>query len=311
MFLIGGNPASNHPRLMRTLMTIRRRGGEVIVINPVVETGLVNFSVPSDVGACCSARKIASLYVQPHIGGDLALLTGIAKRVVETRRPRRGVPRPATPRASPSSRDRSSRRPWDEIDAQSRRRPRRRSTRIADAVRAAKNVVFSWTMGITHHVHGVENVQAIANLALLRGMVGRPHAGLMPIRGHSNVQGIGSVGVTPKLKEAIFDTPRAATSASSCRRTPGLDTMACMEAADRGEMKVGVLPGRQPVRLQPRRRRSPRGRSASSTRSPTSTRRSTRATPRAAASETLILPVLPATKSRSRRRRSRCSTTCA
>ena len=60
-------------------------------------------------------------------------------------------------------------------------------------------------MGITHHAHGVKNVQAIGNLALLRGMVGRPGCGLMPIRGHSNVQGIGSVGVTPKLKDAIFD----------------------------------------------------------------------------------------------------------
>ncbi len=60
-------------------------------------------------------------------------------------------------------------------------------------------------MGITHHAHGVQNVQAIANLALLRGMVGRPGCGLMPIRGHSNVQGIGSVGVTPKLKDAVFE----------------------------------------------------------------------------------------------------------
>ena len=60
-------------------------------------------------------------------------------------------------------------------------------------------------MGITHHAHGVKNVQAIANLALLRGMVGRPGCGLMPIRGHSNVQGIGSVGVMPKLKDVIFE----------------------------------------------------------------------------------------------------------
>ena len=68
-------------------------------------------------------------------------------------------------------------------------------------------------MGITHHAHGVDNVQAIANLALLRGMVGRPDAGLLPIRGHSNVQGIGSVGVAPKLKDAIFDRLRDSTSA--------------------------------------------------------------------------------------------------
>ena len=83
VFVIGGNPASNHPRLMRTLMHVRRRGGEVIVINPIVETGLVNFSVPSDIWSLLFGTKIASLYVQPHIGGDLALLTGIAKRIDE------------------------------------------------------------------------------------------------------------------------------------------------------------------------------------------------------------------------------------
>jgi len=70
-FLIGGNPASNHPRMMRTLMNIRRRGGHVIVINPVKELGLVNFSVPSDVWSLLFGSKIANLYVQPHIGGDI------------------------------------------------------------------------------------------------------------------------------------------------------------------------------------------------------------------------------------------------
>ncbi|MEQ8836371.1 MAG: molybdopterin-dependent oxidoreductase, partial [Lacipirellulaceae bacterium] len=80
VFVIGGNPASNHPRLQRTLMQVRRRGGEVIVINPIVETGMVNFSVPSDVRSLLFGSKIASLYVQPHIGGDLALLAGVAKR---------------------------------------------------------------------------------------------------------------------------------------------------------------------------------------------------------------------------------------
>ncbi|HZY84286.1 MAG TPA: molybdopterin-dependent oxidoreductase, partial [Gemmataceae bacterium] len=81
--LLGANPASNHPRLMRTLMTIRRRGGHVVVINPVREIGLVNFSVPSDWRSLLFGSKIASLYVQPHIGGDIALLTGVAKAVLE------------------------------------------------------------------------------------------------------------------------------------------------------------------------------------------------------------------------------------
>src|SRR6478609_4693689 len=81
VFVIGGNPASNHPRLMRTLLHVRRRGGEVIAVNPIVETGLVRFNVPSDVRSLLFGSRIATHYVQPHIGGDLAMLTGIAKRI--------------------------------------------------------------------------------------------------------------------------------------------------------------------------------------------------------------------------------------
>ena len=81
VFLIGGNPPSNHPRLMTSLMRIKRRGGKVIVINPVVETGLVRFKIPSDVRSMLLGTRVADLYVQPHIGGDLALLTGVAKEI--------------------------------------------------------------------------------------------------------------------------------------------------------------------------------------------------------------------------------------
>jgi anaerobic selenocysteine-containing dehydrogenase len=97
-------------------------------------------------------------------------------------------------------------------------------------------------MGITHHAHGVQNVQAIGNLALLRGMVGRPGAGLLPIRGHSNVQGIGSVGVTPKLKDVIFDRLQNHFGVE-LPTAPGRDTMACMEGAESGELKFGLCLG--------------------------------------------------------------------
>src|SRR6266540_1628104 len=81
--LIGGNPASNHPRLLRSLMKVRRGGGHVIVVNPAKEVGLVKFRVPSDPASLLFGSRIASLYVQPHIGGDIALLTGVAQRVLE------------------------------------------------------------------------------------------------------------------------------------------------------------------------------------------------------------------------------------
>ena len=240
VFVIGGNPASNHPRLMTTLMHVRRRGGHVIVINPVVETGLVNFRIPSDVRSLLFGSEIASQYVQPHIGGDLALLTGIAKRIDEM-----GAYETAFLREHcvgfeewiENIRSIS----WKEIHEKSGV-AQNEIDEIAERYTEAKNVVFTWTMGITHHAHGVQNVQAIANLALMRGMIGRPNAGLLPIRGHSNVQGIGSVGVTPKLKDAIFDRLQEQYNVE-LPTTRGLDTLECMEAAAERKLRVGFCLG--------------------------------------------------------------------
>jgi len=240
VFVIGGNPASNHPRLMRTLMQVRRRGGAVVVINPLVETGMVNFSVPSDMRSLLFGSKIASLYVQPHIGGDLALLTGIAKRVVERNAHDTDFLNSACD-GWPQLQQQLATTSWEEIVAKSGV-DQQQIDAIVNAIARSKKTVFSWTMGITHHVHGVQNVQAIANLALLRGMVGRPGAGLMPIRGHSNVQGIGSMGGTPKLKDAIFDRLQSHFDVQ-LPTTPGRDTMACMEGAAKGELKLGFCLG--------------------------------------------------------------------
>ncbi|HEV3342192.1 MAG TPA: FdhF/YdeP family oxidoreductase [Pirellulales bacterium] len=240
VFVIGGNPASNHPRLMRTLMQVRRRGGEVIVINPVVETGLVNFSVPSDVRSLLFGSEIASLYVQPHIGGDLALLAGIAKRVDEMQAIDAEYLNHCCEGWSEFSLWLRT-LDWSEICHKSGV-AREEIDAIALRYAKANHVVFSWTMGITHHLHGVQNVQAIANLAMLRGMVGRPGSGLLPIRGHSNVQGIGSVGVTPKLKQALFDRIEAYFNVK-LPTGPGLDTLECLERADGGRLKMGFCLG--------------------------------------------------------------------
>ncbi|MCO6047302.1 FdhF/YdeP family oxidoreductase [Aeoliella sp. ICT_H6.2] len=240
VFVIGGNPASNHPRLIEKLMHLRRRGGKVIVVNPIVETGMVNFSVPSNLMSLLFGTEIASQYVQPHIGGDLAMLYGIAKRVLEL---------DAHDQAFldehceqwPELRQQLESLSWDEIVAKSGV-AESDIFQMANTYAEAKNVVFSWTMGITHHAHGVENVQAIANLALMRAMVGRPGAGLLPIRGHSNVQGIGSMGVTPKLKDAIFERLQQHFGVE-LPTTRGRDTMDCMEGAASGELKLGLCLG--------------------------------------------------------------------
>ena len=233
--LIGANPSSNHPRLMRSLMQIRRRGGKVIVVNTLKELGLTNFRVPSDVWSLLFGTEIASTYVQPHIGGDLALLTGMAKYVLEQRGHDEEFIAAHTEGFDEFVRTAES-IGWDEIVAQSGV-DRATIEEIARQYLQSKNAVIAWCMGITHHLHGTNSVQAIANLALLRGMVGREHAGLMPIRGHSNVQGLGSVGVTPALKQSMLEQIEQRFGLE-LPRTPGYDTMACMEAAHRGEMDV-------------------------------------------------------------------------
>ncbi|CAN0398858.1 unnamed protein product, partial [Phaeothamnion confervicola] len=114
--------------------------------------------------------------------------------------------------------------------------------RLADAYIRSKSAVFAWGMGMTHHIHGVENVEMIVNLALLRGMIGRPHAGLLPLRGHSNVQGIGTIGVKPVLAEDVMAKMEQVFGVS-LPRAAGMDTMASMQAADAGAIDAALLMG--------------------------------------------------------------------
>lgn len=237
IFVIGGNPASNHPRLMTTLVELKRRGGKVVVINPLRELGLVRFRVPSDVRSMLFGSSIADEYLQPHIGGDIALLTGIAKAVLELNAADERFIEGSTEGAA-AWRDSVMAADWAALEAGSGV-SRADMQRIAGLYAQSSRTIFAWTMGITHHEHGVNNVRAIANLAMLRGMLGRPGAGLLPLRGHSNVQGMGSMGVVPELKgpviKAIEDRLGVALP-----RTPGLDTLACIRRAAESKVKVAL-----------------------------------------------------------------------
>jgi molybdopterin-dependent oxidoreductase alpha subunit len=238
IFLIGANPPSNHPRFMKTLMEIRRRGGKVIVINPAREPGLVNFSVPSDIRSLLFGSNIASDFIQPHIGGDIALMKGIAKSLFQLSK---NCPEVIQENFIENSTENFSgyrsdieNTTWEDIESYSGVN-RQLIEKIAEHYASAKNVVFAWAMGITHHNHGVENVQSIVNLALLRGMVGRKNVGLLPLRGHSNVQGIGSIGFTPALKSAILDNLQSGYQVTLPTQK-GMDTLSCMDSADNNEI---------------------------------------------------------------------------
>lgn len=239
-FLIGANPASNHPRLMTTLTGVKRRGGKVVVVNPLRETGLVRFKVPSKIRSLLFGTRIADVYVQPHIGGDIAFLAGVAKSVIERGAVDRRYVEEHTDHWE-EYRSSVEHLSWEEIlDAGGVERET--IEEVASLYSTAGKAVFAWAMGITHHLHGVDNVRSIANLAMVRGMLGKPGAGLLPIRGHSNVQGIGSVGVTPELKTEVLKALSSEFGISP-PENEGLDTMGSMVGAAEGRLQVGICLG--------------------------------------------------------------------
>jgi anaerobic selenocysteine-containing dehydrogenase len=193
IFVIGANPSSNHPRFITELMHCRNRGGKVVVVNPSMEPGLVRFVIPSSVRSMITGGSaVASVYLQPHIGGDIALLKGIAKAVLEKNEEDNDFLLAHT-NGFESFRKDIEDTSWSTI-GQCSGVSREEVELVARLYSEAKHVIFTWAMGITHHLHGVNNVESIVNLALLRGMVGRPSAGLLPLRGAT--YRVGSMGVS-------------------------------------------------------------------------------------------------------------------
>lgn len=241
IFVIGANPASNHPRFVTELLHCRRRGGKVVVINPMKEPGLVHFAIPSDVRSFMSkGSEIASHYLQPKIGTDVAVLMGISKYLIENEFVNADFIRNYTEKYAQFS-QKISETPWAEIE-QNCGLKYDQLAEIGKLYAQSENVVFTWAMGITHHKNGVENVEAIVNLALLRGMIGRKNAGLLPLRGHSNVQGVGSIGVMPTLKKKIFENIEGRFNIK-LPTTEGWDTMRCMDEAYKGAVDLAFIMG--------------------------------------------------------------------
>jgi len=200
--LAGSNSSYNHPRLMNELIKLRNRGAKIIVINPVIEIGLVKFGSPAfPVKSLFTGSDIASLYLQPIPGSDVALFVGIQKALIEKDLINRSFLQAHT-EGWDAIVEQAQTTSWETITATcgvSQAEIEAAATIIGNSPR----VVFGWAMGITQHVNGVDNVYSIANTALLTGNAGKEGAGVMPVRGHSNVQGFGSMGVTIKLKDEI------------------------------------------------------------------------------------------------------------
>ncbi|VXC48550.1 putative oxidoreductase; putative molybdoenzyme [Sphingomonas sp. T1] len=212
---IGHNPGTNHPRMMATLREVSRRGGKIIVFNPLKERSLERFESPQSVVemATMSATQIASSYLQVKVGGDAAALKGIAKALValdEAARASGGEPAldhafiaEHTDGLEPYIAD-LARTDWADIEQASGLR-RADLEDVARIYALSKATIACYGMGITQHRTGTSNVQQLANLLLLRGNMGRPGAGICPLRGHSNVQGDRTVGITERPMPLLLD----------------------------------------------------------------------------------------------------------
>jgi molybdopterin-dependent oxidoreductase alpha subunit len=233
--LIGSNAPANHPRLMNELIDLRARGGKVIIVNPTLEVGLVKFASPAFPikSMLKGGSDISTLYLQPIPGSDVAVFVGLQKSLIGQNLIKLDYLKEHT-EGWEAILDRANATAWETI-TETCGVAQEEIEEAAYVIGNAKGVVFAWAMGVTQHANGVNNIYSIANTALITGNAGKDGAGTMPIRGHSNVQGFGSMGVTVRLKKEIQEALEKLLQ-KPLSRVPGYDTRALVDAADANQI---------------------------------------------------------------------------
>ncbi|MFB0710596.1 FdhF/YdeP family oxidoreductase [Buttiauxella noackiae] len=211
---VGHNPATNHPRMLSTLREVSLRGGKIITINPLRERGLEKFSFPQSPGDMLTngSTPLSSGLYNVRVGGDIALLKGMMKLMLEHQRS-------AEMHGKPDIIDNAfiaehtagfkelaedlAKTSWSVILKESGLSFAQISE-LTHCYEQSKATIISYGLGITQHENGSENIQQLANLLLLKGNMGRPGAGICPLRGHSNVQGDRSVGINEAPGETFL-----------------------------------------------------------------------------------------------------------
>jgi molybdopterin-dependent oxidoreductase alpha subunit len=240
--LFGSNVANGQPVFMKYLYYARKRGAKIVVVNPVREPGLERYWVPSNAESAMFGTKMADEFFAVHTGGDIAFVNGVLKAMVAAGSIDEAFVGDHTVgfdavRAEVEAAD------WAELEGASGT-TRAEMERFAAIYGAAPTAVLVWSMGITQHRNGTDAVTAIANLGLARGHVGRKGSGLMPIRGHSGVQGGAEMGayatVFPGGITIGVDSAAAlaARYGFSIGDRPGLTAEEMVLAGGRGEIDV-------------------------------------------------------------------------
>ncbi|MFE4819406.1 FdhF/YdeP family oxidoreductase [Streptomyces sp. NPDC056704] len=244
LFIMGVNAASNAPRMLTALAEAYRRGAQIVHVNPLIEAAATRTIVPHEFVdmALFKSTRTSTLNLQVRAGGDMALLRGMAKAVIEeSASDPKALDREFIDRHTQGFEEYRAlceATPWHELERQSGL-TRADILKAADVYSRSDRTLISWCLGVSQHEHGVDTVREIVNLLLLRGNLGREGAGPSPVRGHSNVQGNRTCGIdhrpTPEFLDRLadvcgIDPPRA----------HGLDTVGVVEGMHRGTVKVFV-----------------------------------------------------------------------
>ena len=244
IFVIGQNPGTCHPRMLSELQKAARNGCQIVSVNPLAETGLIRFKNPQEpLSLLAAGTPIASLFLPVRINGDVALLKGIMKEMLEEDRRSGGqilahdFIREQTEGFEALAADLDA-ESWTEI-VESSGCSRELIRNAAEIAMRSEHMICCWAMGITQHKNGVANVQMIANFALLRAQIGRRGAGLCPVRGHSNVQGDRTVGIWEKMSDE-FMSALGEEFGFSPPKEHGLDAVGTIQAMAEGRVKVFV-----------------------------------------------------------------------
>ncbi len=240
--LFGANVANAQPVFMKYLFLARKRGAKVAVVNPMREPGLDRYWVPSNVESAMFGTKMTDEFFGVHTGGDVAFVNGVLKVLLAEGGIDRAFVHEHT-EGFDEMLEVLERESFADLERQSGA-SRADMERFARMYAAANSAVLVWSMGITQHEHGSDNVAAIVNLGLARGNVGRRGTGLMPIRGHSGVQGGAEMGAyATAFPGGVPITPESAATLSEhygfpVGERPGLTAEEMIEGASRGEIDV-------------------------------------------------------------------------
>jgi len=256
IFMFGQNPGTNHPRMLSTLQKASKRGAKIVTFNPLREPGSVAFTHPQQAIAMLTggSTPISSHFYPIMIGGDLAALKGMIKHLLEADRADPGAVvdrnfiKQHTDNFEAFAEDIAA-ESWETITQQSGL-TREQLIEAAEVYRHAGRVIACWAMGLTQHKHAVGTIQMIVNLLLLRGQIGKEGAGPCPVRGHSNVQGDRTMGITEQPSREFLEGLRR-TFAFEPPTEHGHDVVGAINAMHEGQAKVFIGMGGNFARAAP------------------------------------------------------------